>query len=86
MSHPSEDPGLNEIFAYFQFQILLYLDENPHILDKYGQCSYTVNIYDAKPMSMTLSNHIWQNIICNKLRIKSKYNYHTWEGKPSNSC
>lgn len=32
-SHPSnasEDLGLNESFAYFQFQILMYLDQNPH--------------------------------------------------------
>lgn len=51
MTTASEDPGLTENFAYFQFQILMHLDQIPHVLGKYGQCSYTVNIYDAKPLS-----------------------------------
>lgn len=87
-SHPSnasEDLGLNESFAYFQFQILMYLIKIL-ILGKYGLYSYTVNIYDVKPVKMTLNHHIWQNIICNKIRIKYKYNYSAEEGKTYKSC
>lgn len=29
----------------------MYLDQSSHILGKYGQCSNTVNIYDAKSVS-----------------------------------